>query len=164
MRSPYSTARLRASREAIYRERPAGASKKACEQRAGFARERSFRLKPCKMGMRRPVVVHGSNPPKARMTDAAAPVTPPASKPVERRDRNGCRRQALAQTVPGRPADPVRARARGPGDGRAQAHARASVGSGAHAHRLCRRQSRSRGSARYAKARDRRLFNGRCSR
>jgi GTP cyclohydrolase I len=29
--------------------------------------------------MRRPVAAHGSNLPKARMTDAAAPVTPPAS-------------------------------------------------------------------------------------
>src|SRR5690242_1053531 len=28
--------------------------------------------------MRRPVGAHGSNPAKARMTDAAAPVTPPA--------------------------------------------------------------------------------------
>src|SRR5262249_20054501 len=36
-------------------------------------------LKPCKMGMRRPVVAHGSNPFKARKTDAAAPVTPPAT-------------------------------------------------------------------------------------
>src|SRR5499433_4096860 len=96
--------RLRAHREGIYRERPAGASKKACEPAAGSARERSLLTKPCKMGMRRPVVAHGSNPPKARMTDAAAPVTPPASKPVERRDRDGCCRQALAQTVPGRPA------------------------------------------------------------
>ena len=33
------------------------------------------------------------------MTDAAAPVTPPASRPVERRDRDGRCRQALAQIV-----------------------------------------------------------------
>src|SRR5260370_41350576 len=55
---------------------PPARARRLAGQRAGFARERTFRLKPCKMGMRRPVVVHGSNPPKARMTDAAAPVTP----------------------------------------------------------------------------------------
>src|SRR5215467_5541691 len=132
-----AAAQLRAHREGIYRERPAGASKKACEPAAGSAWERSLLTKPCKMGMRRPVVAHGSNPPKARMTDAAAPATPPASKPVERRDRDGCCRQALAQIVPGRPADPVRSRARGPRGGRAQALARASAGGGAYPHRLC---------------------------
>src|SRR5262249_59938566 len=90
--------RLRVPREGIYRERPAGASKNACEPAAGSARERSLLSKPCRMGMRRPVVAHGSNPPKARMTDAAAPVTPPASKPVERRDPDECCRQTLAHS------------------------------------------------------------------
>src|SRR5262249_38936683 len=66
---------------------PPARARRLASQGQGFARERSFQSRPCKMGMRRPVVVHGSNPPKARMTDAAAPVTPPASKPVERRDR-----------------------------------------------------------------------------
>src|SRR5918992_1132356 len=33
---------------------------------------------PCKKGMRRPVRAHGLNRPYPRITDAAAPVTPPA--------------------------------------------------------------------------------------
>src|SRR5713101_9889069 len=92
---------------------------------AGWLR---YAAKPCNMGMRRPVAAHGSNPPRARMTDAAAPVTPPALRPVERRDRDGCRRQALAEIIPGRQANSVRSCARGSRAGRAQALARGSAG------------------------------------